>query len=104
MASLGLNLGFSFSKVQIQHPRNVSGSGRARVISCNSSSASQASSPQQGISAATPPEIELEFFGVTIGAIFALNYDPIRFKTQKRFFVFLCTVAEAGERRVVSGG
>ncbi|VVB10654.1 unnamed protein product [Arabis nemorensis] len=65
MASLGFNLGFSFSNVQIQH-RKVSGSGRARVFSCSSSS-SQAS--PQGIStAATPPEIELEFFGPKPGS------------------------------------
>ncbi|KAF8088181.1 hypothetical protein N665_0550s0030 [Sinapis alba] len=51
MASLGFNLGFSFSGV---HHRQVSVNGRARVISCSSSSSSQAS---------PPPEIELEFFG-----------------------------------------
>lgn len=73
MASLGFNLGFSFSGVK---NRQVSVNGRARVISCCSSSSSEAS--QQGISATTPPpEIELEFFGVTIGAIFSLSYDPI---------------------------
>ena len=76
MASLGFNLGFSFSGVKIHQHRQVSATGRARVISCCSSSSSEAS--QQGISATTPPpEIELEFFGVTIGAIFSLSYDPI---------------------------
>lgn len=91
MASLGFNLGFTFSSAQIQQHRKVSGGGRVRVISCNSSSSSssssQASSPQ-GISAATPSEIELEFFGVTIGAIFSLSSVTIRFKTQKE--IFLC--------------
>lgn len=78
MASLGFNLGFSFSNVQIQH-RKVSASGRARVFSCSSSS-SQAS--PQGISTtATPPEIELEFFGVMGISIWVLI--TIRFKTQK---------------------
>ncbi|CAH8274581.1 unnamed protein product [Arabidopsis lyrata] len=71
MASLGFNLGFTFSSAQIQQHRKVSGGGRVRVISCNSSSSSssssQASSPQ-GISAATPPEIELEFFGPKPGS------------------------------------
>ncbi|CAH2077193.1 unnamed protein product [Thlaspi arvense] len=65
MASLGFNLGFSFSNVQIQQNRKVPGSGRARVFFCSSSS-SQAS--PQGISAATPPEIELEFFGPKPGS------------------------------------
>lgn len=106
MASLGFNLGFTFSSAQIQQHRKVSGGGRVRVISCNSSSSSsssQASSPQ-GISAATPPEIELEFFGVTIGAIFSLSSVTIRFKTQKEIFLCFFFAAEAGERRVVSGG
>jgi len=96
MASLGFNLGFTFSNAQIQQHRKVSGGGRARVISCNSSSSSssQASSPQ-GISAVTPLEIELEFFGVTLGAIFSSIIDTIRFKTQKRLFVFFFA-AEAG--------
>ncbi|CAB79976.1 hypothetical protein [Arabidopsis thaliana] len=69
MASLGFNLGFTFSNAQIQQHRKVSGGGRARVISCNSSSSSssQASSPQ-GISAVTPLEIELEFFGPKPGS------------------------------------
>ncbi|KAG2249890.1 hypothetical protein Bca52824_089518 [Brassica carinata] len=57
MASLGFSLGFSFSGVQ---NRQVSANGRARVISCSSSSSSSQASPP-GIS--TPPEIELEFFG-----------------------------------------
>ncbi|ESQ53906.1 hypothetical protein EUTSA_v10026415mg [Eutrema salsugineum] len=64
MASLGFNLGFYFSDVKNQRHRIVSGSGRARVFSCSSSS--QASPP--GISAATPPEIELEFFGPKPGS------------------------------------
>ncbi|KAG7540646.1 2Fe-2S ferredoxin-like superfamily [Arabidopsis thaliana x Arabidopsis arenosa] len=70
MASLGFNLGSTFSNAQIQQHRKVSGGGRVRVISCNSSSSSsssQASCPQ-GISAATPPEIELEFFGPKPGS------------------------------------
>ncbi|CAE6163824.1 unnamed protein product [Arabidopsis arenosa] len=70
MASLGFNLGFTFSNAQIQQHRKVSGGGRVRVISCNSSSSSsssQVSSPQ-GISAAKPPEIELEFFGPKPGS------------------------------------
>ncbi|KAL1210321.1 Photosynthetic NDH subunit of subcomplex B 3 [Cardamine amara subsp. amara] len=65
MASLDFNLGFSFSNVKIQQHRKFPGSGRARVISCNSSS-SQAT-PQE-ISAATPPEIELDFFGPKPGS------------------------------------
>ncbi|RID77645.1 hypothetical protein BRARA_A00536 [Brassica rapa] len=67
MASLGFNLGFSFSGVKIHQHRQVSATGRARVISCCSSSSSEAS--QQGISATTPPpEIELEFFGPKPGS------------------------------------
>ncbi|CAH8378010.1 unnamed protein product [Eruca vesicaria subsp. sativa] len=62
MASLGFNLRFPFSDVRIQQ---VSANGRPRVISCSSSSSSQASSPQ-GIS--TSPEIELEFFGPKPGS------------------------------------
>ncbi|KAJ0251908.1 2Fe-2S ferredoxin-like superfamily protein [Hirschfeldia incana] len=62
MASLGFNLGFSFSGVRTQKNRQVSSAnGRARVISCNSSSSSSSQASPQGIS--TPPEIELEFFG-----------------------------------------
>ncbi|KAL0833689.1 photosynthetic NDH subunit of subcomplex B 3, chloroplastic [Brassica napus] len=64
MASLGFNLGFSFSGVK---NRQVSVNGRARVISCCSSSSSEAS--QQGISTTKPPpEIELEFFGPKPGS------------------------------------
>ncbi|KAH0940875.1 hypothetical protein HID58_000512 [Brassica napus] len=67
MASLGFHLGFSFSGVKIQQNRQVSATGRARVISCCSSSSSEAS--PQGISATTPPpEIELEFFGPKPGS------------------------------------
>ncbi|CAA7025451.1 unnamed protein product [Microthlaspi erraticum] len=57
MASLGFNIGFSVPGVQIQQHRKVYGSGRARVFSCSSS-----------LSAATPPEIELEFFGPKPGS------------------------------------
>lgn len=85
MASLGFNLGFSFSGVK---NRQVSVNGRARVISCCSSSSSEAS--QQGISTTKPPpEIELEFFGVTIGAILSSSYDPI---LVWKLFIGLCNL------------
>lgn len=79
MASLGFNLGFSSPGVHIQQHRKVYGSGRARVFSCSSSSQASLSA-----TAATPPEIELEFFGVTI----AFDFGSIRLKTQKGLFFF----------------